>query len=170
MPLTRFPDHEDKRVFLSTVLSFNLPPQGGAHPDRLSVAVLWLDLDSPAASELNLDFATELLQHGALAIVIGGSAAEAAGAVFEKAVAQGDFPGAEDEAIGLWMEPDATVEELLFIAAEDAMPPDAWADHPWDIVAWARSGDPSIALLRPALQRLTQIVDETYELGGDEDT
>ena len=30
MPLTRFPDHEDKRVFLSTVPSLNLPPAPAA--------------------------------------------------------------------------------------------------------------------------------------------
>jgi hypothetical protein len=47
------------------------------------------------------------------------------------------------------------------------MPPDAYAIEPWDLVVWARSGDPVLPRLREALGRLEAIVDERYELGGD---
>jgi hypothetical protein len=169
MPLTRFPDHEDKRVFLSTVLSFNLPPADSAHSDRLSVAVFWVDQGTPAATELNLDFATDLIEHGALGIVCGGSAAEDVGALFEEAIEEGDFVREEGEEIDVLVLPDATAEELLWSAAEEAMLPDTFADQPCDIVVWARSGDPALPRLRQVLPRLTDVIDEIYELGGEED-
>jgi hypothetical protein len=49
------------------------------------------------------------------------------------------------------------------------MPPDAFADQPWDIVVWAKSGDPVLPRMRAALNRLGAIVDELYELGGEAD-
>jgi hypothetical protein len=169
MPLTRFPDHEDKRVFLSTVLSFNLPPADGAHPDRLSIAVLWIDRDSPAALELSADFAMELLEHGALGLVFGGTGAEAAAALFEQAIEDGEFVRGPDEEISMWVDHEATLEEVLWTAAEQAMLPDTYADQPWDITCWARSGDPAIGRLRDVLGRLSAIVDDRYELGGEEE-
>ena len=123
MPLTRFPDHEDKRVFLSTVLSFNLPPPDGAHSDRLSVAVLWVDRDTPSADELSPDFAMELLDHGALALVIGGSASEQTAALFERTIEDGEFVRGPDEEISIWVDPEAPLDEVLWTAAEEAMPP-----------------------------------------------
>jgi len=169
MPLTRFPDHEDKRVFLSTVLSFNLPPPDGAHSDRLSVAVLWIDRDTPSADELSPDFAMELLDHGALALVLGGSASEQTAALFEQTIEDGEFVRGPDEEISIWVDPEAPLDEVLWTAAEEAMPPDAFADRPWDIVCWARSGDAMVAKLRDALARLGAIVDDRYELGGDDE-
>jgi hypothetical protein len=169
MPLTRFPDHEDKRVFLSTVLAFNLVPPDTAHSDRLSIAVLWLDQDSPARNELNQDFLTELLDHGAMGFVLGGSAAEAVAAMVEEAIEEGAYVQSEDEEIGLWVDPEASLEEVLWSAAEEAMPPDSYADRPWDVVVWARSGAPEVARIRTALARLSAIVDERYELGGEEE-
>ena len=169
MSLTRFPDHEDKRVYLSTVLSFNLPPADGAHSDRMSVAVIWIDRDTPAASELGPDFAVELLEHGALGLVLGGSGSEAVAALFEQAIEDGEFVRSEDEEISMWVDPESSLEEVLWTAAEEAMPPDAFADRQWDIVCWARSGDPIVPRLRDALGRLGAIVDDRYELGGSEE-
>jgi hypothetical protein len=169
MPLTRFPDHEDKRVFLSTVLSFNLPPADSAHSDRLSIAVFWVDQGTPSAAELTLDFATDLLEHGALGIVCGGSAAEEVGALFEQAIEEGEFVRDAGEEIGIWVLPETTPEELLWSAAEEAMLPDIFADQPCDIIVWARSGDPALPRLRQLLPRLTDVIDEIYELGGEED-
>jgi hypothetical protein len=151
MPLTRFPDHEDKRVFLSTVLAFNLVPPDTAHSDRLSIAVLWLDQGSPARSELNLDFLTELLDHGAVGFVLGGNDAEAVAAIVEEAIEEGAYVKSEDEEIGLWVDPDSC------------------ADRPWDVIVWAKSGAPEVARIRTALTRLSAIVDERYELGGEEE-
>lgn len=167
MPLTRFPDHEDKRVFLSTVPAFNLPPAPGAYTDRQSVAVLWLEDESPALSELSQEFALSLIEHGGLAVVLGGSGAETAAAVFDEAAAETTHAEVEDEAVGIWVDGIASLEELLFTAAEEAMPPDAFVDQPWDIVIWARSGDPILPKVRAALIRLGAIVDEQYELGGE---
>ena len=169
MSLTRFPDHEDKRVFLSTVLSFNLPPPDGAHSDRLSVAVLWIDRDTPSADELSPDFAMELLDHGALALVLGGSASEQTAALFEQTIEDGEFVRGPDEEISIWVDAEAPLDEVLWTAAEEAMPPDAFADRPRDIVCWARSGDAMVAKLRDALARLGAIVDDRYELGGDDE-
>ena len=169
MPLTRFPDHEDKRVFLSTVPALNLSPAPGAFPDRLSVAVLWLEEGSPASSELSQEFALSLIEHGGLAIVLGGSDAESAAAIFDEAAAETTHAEVETEAVGIWTDPGASLEELLFMAAEEAMPPDAFADQPWDIVVWAKSGDPVLPQIRGALNRLGAIVDEQYELGGEAD-
>ncbi len=170
MPLTRFPDHEDKRVFLSTVPAFNLPLAQGAYPDRISVAVLWLDEDSPALRELSQEFALSVIEHGGLGIVIGGTGAESAATIFDEAAAETSHAEIEDESIGIWADSAAPLDEVLFTAAEQAMPPDAFADQPWDIVLWARSGDPAIPKFRAALTRLGAIVDEQYELGGEEDT
>jgi hypothetical protein len=169
MSLTRFPDHEDKRVFLSTVPALNLPPAPGAYSDRMSVAVLWLDEETPALQELTHEFAFALIEHGGLAVVLGGSGAETAATIFDEAAAETTHAEVADEAIGIWADSGASVEELLFSAAEEAMPPDAFADQPWDIVVWAKSGDPAIARLRLALNRLGAIVDEQYELGGEGD-
>jgi hypothetical protein len=169
MPLTRFPDHEDKRVFLSTVPAFNLPIAQGSYPDRISVAVLWLDAESAALQELSQDFAISIIEHGGLGVVLGGSGAEPAAAIFDEAAAETTHAEVEDETIGIWADAGATVDELLFTAAEEAMPPDAFADQPWDIVVWARTGDPVIPRLRTALNRLGAIVDEQYELGGEEE-
>jgi len=169
MPLTRFPDHEDKRVFLSTVPAFNLPVTANAASDRLSVAVLWLDEGSAALAELNQEFAGSIIEHGGLAVVLGGTGAEAAAAIFDEAAAETSHAEVEDEAIGIWADPAAPLEELLFTAAEEAMPPDAFADRPWDIVVWARGGDPSVPRLRAALNRLGAIIDERYELGGEDE-
>ena len=86
MPLTRFPDHEDKRVFVSTVPALNLPPAAGAYTDRPSIAVLWLDQGSAALAELNHEFALSLIEHGSLGIVLGGSGAEEAATIFGQSV------------------------------------------------------------------------------------
>ncbi|MDH4130337.1 MAG: hypothetical protein OEV95_00865 [Gemmatimonadota bacterium] len=169
MPLTRFPDHEDKRVFLSTVPALNLPPAPGAYSDRPSVAVLWLDQGSPALAELTHEFAFSLIEHGGLGIVLGGSGAEAAAVIFDEAAAETTHAEIEDEAIGIWADASATVGELLFTAAEEAMPPDAFAGQPWDIVVWARSGDPAVPAIRRELGQLSALVDERYELGGEDD-
>ena len=169
MPLTRFPDHEDKRVFLSTVPALNLPPAPGAYSDRPSIAVLWLEQDSPALSELTHEFAFSLIERGSLGIVLGGSGAEEAAGIFDEAAAETTHAEIEDEAIGIWADPEATVAELLFTAAEEAMPPDAFADQPWDIVVWAKSGDPSLPAMRKELAKLSALVDERYELGGEDD-
>lgn len=173
MPLTRFPDHEDKRVFLSTVLSLDLPPPAAAHTDRTSIAVLWVDRDSAAAGEITHEFAADLLQHRALGIVCGGSEAEEVAAIFDEVIAENDFPleleleleGAE---IGIWADSGGTVEDVLWTAAEEAMPPDTFAEDAWDVVVWARSGDPVVPRLRDVLRRLSALVDERYELGGEE--
>jgi hypothetical protein len=170
MPLTRFPDHEDKRVFLSTVPALNLPPAPGAYSDRMFIVVLWVEEDTPALSELSHEFALSLIEAGGLGIVIGGNGAEQAAAIFDEAAAETSHAAFEDEAIGIWADSDATMEDLLFSAAEEAMLPDAFADNPWDIVVWARIGDPAIPRLRTALNRLGTIVDEQYELGGEEDS
>ncbi len=169
MPLTRFPDHEDKRVFLSTVMGLNLAPPQGAYPDRVSVAVLWLDRESPALSELTQEFAMALIEHGGLAVVLGGSGAEEAAAIFDEAAAETVHAEREDEAIPIWTDPEGSLEDLLFTAAEEAMPPDAFSGEPWDVVVWARSGDPMVPRIRTALGRLGAIVDEQYELGGEDD-
>jgi hypothetical protein len=169
MPLTRFPDHEDKRVFLSTVPALNLPPAAGAYANRVSIAVLWLEEESAALSELSQEFALSLIEHGSLAIVLGGDGAEAAAAIFDEAAAETTHAQSEQEAVGIWADPAASLEELLFMAAEEAMPPDAFADQPWDIVVWAKSGDPVVPRMREALNRLGAIVDERYELGGEAD-
>jgi hypothetical protein len=168
MPLTQFPDHDDKRVFLSTVLTFNLPAPDSAHSDRLSIAVFWIDRGTPAAGELGTDFAIDLMDHRALGIVCGGSAAEQVAGVFAQAIAEGEFARSDEEEITILSRPGATLPELLWTAAEEAMPPDAWADQPWDIVVWARSGDPHLAQLREALPRLTEIIERIYEEGGEE--
>ncbi len=42
-------------------------------------------------------------------------------------------------------------------------------DEPWDIVVWAKSGDPALPAIRAGLGRLGAIVDEQYELGGEGD-
>ena len=169
MPLTRFPDHEDKRVFLSTVPSLNLPPAAAAFSDRVSVVVLWLDQDSPALQELNQEFALSLIEKGGLTIVLGGSGAEAAATIFDEAAAETTHAEREDEAIVLWTDPVGKIDDVLFTAAEDAMPPDAFAGDPWDIVIWAKSSDPLVPALRKALGTLGAIVDEHYELGGEDD-
>lgn len=169
MPLTRFPDHEDKRVFLSTVPALNLPPAPACYAGRVSVVVLWFDPDTPALSELTQEFALSLIEHGGLAIVLGGSAAESAAAIFDEAAAETSHAERDDEAVIIWTDPTAQPEELLFTAAEEAMPPDAFADEPWDIVVWARSGDPMVPRFRSALGRLGAIIDERYELGGEDD-
>jgi hypothetical protein len=169
MPLTRFPDHEEKRVFLSSVLTLNLPAPDASHSDRLSVAAFWLDRGTPAASELSLEFAVDLVEHGALAVVLGGSAADEAGNLFEQAIAEGEFARSPGEDIEILVQADATLEEFLFIAAEEAMPPDIYADEPWDLVVWCRSGDPAQPRLRAALARLTDLVDEIYDVGGEEE-
>jgi hypothetical protein len=169
MPLTRFPDHEDKRVFISTVPALNLPPAPTAYSDRMSVVVLWLDEDSPALRELTQEFALSLIERGGLAVVLGGSGAETAAAIFDEAAAETTHAEVEDEAVGIWADSQASLEELLFTAAEDAMPPDAFADQPWDIVVWAKSGDPLLPRIRSCLNRLGAIVDEQYELGGEGD-
>lgn len=169
MPLTRFPDHEDKRVFLSTVPALNLPPAPAAFTDRPSVAVLWLDEDTPPLRELSQEFALSLIEHGGLAIVLGGSAAEQAATIFDEAAAETVHAEREDEAVGIWTDPEATIEDLLFLAAEEAMPPDAFVDRPWDIVVWARSGDPTIPRIRATLNGLSGIIDERYELGGEDE-
>jgi hypothetical protein len=167
MPLTRFPDHEDKRVFLSTVLSLDLSPPAAAFSDRVSVALVWADTGSPAASEMTQEFALTLIEHGAMAIVCGGTAAEEIAAIFDEAAAETVHAEREDEAIAIWADAEGSVEDLLFSVAEEAMPPDAFAGDPWDLVVWARSGDPVLPRLREALGRLGAIVDERYELGGD---
>jgi hypothetical protein len=169
MPLTRFPDHEEKRVFLSSVLTFNLPAPDSAHSDRLSVAAFWIDRGTAAASELSLEFAVDLVEHGALAIVVGGGGAEEAGNLFERAIAEGEFARYPGEDIEILVLTEATLEEFLFSAAEEAMPPDIYADEPWDVVVWCRSGDPSQPRLRAALGRLTDLVDEIYDVGGEEE-
>ncbi len=111
----------------------------------------------------------DLIEHGALAIVIGGSDAEAAGALFEQAIAEGEFAKYPGEDIELLVQADASLEEHLFTAAEEAMPPDIYADQPWDLVVWCRSGDPSRPRLRADLGRLTDLVDEIYDVGGEEE-
>jgi hypothetical protein len=169
MPLTRFPDHEDKRVFLSTVLALNLPPAPSAFSDRVSVAVLWLDKGSPALQELNQEFALSLIEKGSLAIVLGGTGADDAAVIFDEAAAETTHAEREDESIGIWSDPEAPLDEILFTAAEEAMPPDAFSEEPWDIVVWAKSGDPKIGAIRTALGRLAAIIDERYELGGEDD-
>ena len=169
MPLTRFPDHDGKRVFLSSVLTFSLPAPDSAHSDKLSVAAFWIDADQPAARELTADFVIDLIEHGALGLVIGGSGAEAAATLFEEAVADGEFskyPGEDIEVIVL---ADASFEDFLFAAAEEAMVPDIYADEPWDIVAWARGGDPILPRLRSELARLSELVDEVYDIGGEDE-
>jgi hypothetical protein len=168
MPLTRFPDHEDKRVFLSTVPALNLPPAPGAFPDRVFVAVLCLDEDAQGTRELSQDFALSLIEHGGLGVVLGGSAAEAAAVIFDEAAAETVHAEREEEAVGIWADAEASIEELLFLAAEEAMPPDAFVDAPWDIVVWARSGDPLIPRIRAGLNGLTAMIDERYELGGED--
>ena len=169
MPLTRFPDHEDKRVFLSTVPALNLPPAPTAYSGLQSVVVLWLEEDSPSLRELSQEFSLSLIEHGGLAVVLGGSGAEAAAAIFDEAAAETSHAEVEDEAIGIWADGEASLEGVLFTAAEEAMPPDAFADQPWDIVVWAKSGDPLLPKLRASLNRLAAIVDEEYELGGEGD-
>ncbi len=169
MPLTRFPDHEEKRIFLSTIPSLNLPPAAGSYPDRVFIAVLWLASDTPAARELNQEFALSLIEHGGLGVVLGGSAAEAAAVIVDEAAAETAHADKEDEAIGIWADAEASLDELLFLAAEEAMPPDAFADDPWDVVVWAKSGDPALPAIRAALGRVGAIVDEQYELGGEDD-
>jgi hypothetical protein len=169
MPLTRFPDLEEKRIFLSTVPALNLPPAPACYSDRVSVVVLWLDRETPAAGELTQEFALSLIEHGGLAIVLGGSGAEAAAVIFDEAAAETTHAERDDEAVIIWTDPEAPLEELLFTAAEEAMPPDAFADQPWDIVAWAKSGDAMVPRLRNALGRLGAIIDERYELGGEDD-
>ncbi len=167
MSLTRFPDHEDKRVFLSTVPALNLSLAPGSYSDRISIAVLWLDEGTPALQELNQEFAASIIEHGGLAVVLGGTGADVAAAIFDEAAAETTHAEAEDEAIGIWADPAASLEELLFSAAEEAMPPDAFADQPWDIVVWSKSGELSIPKVRATLNRLGAIVDEQYELGGE---
>jgi len=169
MPLTRFPDHEDKRVFLSTVPALNLSVAKSACSDRISVAVLWLDEESPALRELNQEFALSLIEHGGLGVVLGGSGAETAAGIFDEAAAETTHAESEEESIGIWADATASLAEVLFTAAEEAMPPDAFADRQWDIVVWAKSGDPLLPRLRSALGRLGAIVDEQYELGGEDD-
>ncbi|MEO8138549.1 MAG: hypothetical protein ABI742_02830 [Gemmatimonadota bacterium] len=169
MPITRFPDHEEKRIFLSTVPALNLPPAPGAYPDRAFITVLWLDTDSPASRELSQEFVLSLIEHGGLGIVIGGSGAEAAAVIVDEAAAETAHADREDEAIGIWADADAPLEEILFLAAEEAMPPDAFAGDPWDVVVWARSGDAALPAIRAGLGRLGAIVDEQYELGGEDD-
>ncbi|MGH7703700.1 MAG: hypothetical protein ACREMO_11435 [Gemmatimonadales bacterium] len=152
MPLTRFPDHEDKRV-----------------SDRLSVAVFWIDRDSPSARELSLDFVIDLIEHGALGVVCGGGHAETVRALFERAVEEGEFVASKDEAITTLALPEARLDEVLWTASEEVMPPDAFADRPWDIVVWHRSGDPKQPEIRRALARLSHIVEEIYDRGGEDD-
>jgi hypothetical protein len=169
MPLTRFPDLEEKRIFLSTVPALNLPPAPTSYSGRVSVVVLWFESGSPAASELTQEFAMSLIEHGGLAVVLGGSGAEAAAVVFDEAAAETTHAERDDEAVTIWTDAEAPLEELLFTAAEEAMPPDAFADEPWDIVAWAKSGDVVVPRLRTALGRLGAIIDDRYELGGEDD-
>lgn len=169
MPLTRFPDHEDRRVYLSTVLSFNLPPADASFPDRPSIAMLWVDEETPAALELNADFAAQLFARGTLGVVVGGDAAERIAELIEEAVDAGGFAGANGEEIGIWICPGQTFDEVIFAAAEEAMPPDDRAEEAWDLVAWARSGDATVAALRSGLSRVTALVEEMYDLGGEDD-
>lgn len=131
--------------------------------------MFWIDAGTPAAQELNLEFVIDLMDHGALAIVCGGTGAEAAAQVFRSAVGAGEFVRGEDEEISILAYPTAPLEEVLWAAAEQAMPPDAYADRPWDIVAWARSGDPKLPALRAALPRLSEIVEEIYDQGGEDE-
>jgi hypothetical protein len=169
MPLTRFPDHEDRRVYLSTVLSFNLSPAETNFSDRPSIALLWVDEDTPAARELGVDFAIQLFEHGTLGVVIGGSAAERIGALMGQAVESGEFSQQPGEEIGIWVCPGQNLEEVIFTAAEEAMPPDAHAEGAWDLVAWSRSSDPNVTQLRSALGRVTDLVEDIYDLGGEDD-
>lgn len=168
MPLTRFPDHEGKRVFLSSVLTFSLPAPDVAHTDRLSVAAFWIDADQPAARELTADFVIDLIEHGALGLVLAGSGAEAAATLFEEAVAEGEFSKYPGEDIEVLVQPEASLDEFLFSAAEEAMVPDIYADQPWDVVVWARGGDPILSQLRSRLGRLSDLIDEIYDVGGEE--
>src|SRR5690606_12539633 len=64
MPLTRFPDHEDKRVFLSTIPALNPPPAPAAFTDRPAVAVLWLEEGAQASQELSQEFAMAVIEKG----------------------------------------------------------------------------------------------------------
>ena len=61
----------------TTVPALNLPLASGSHSDRISIAVLWLDEGTPAIQELNQEFAASIIEHGGLAVVLGGSGAEA---------------------------------------------------------------------------------------------
>jgi hypothetical protein len=133
------------------------------------VAAFWIDEGTASARELSLDFAIDLMDHGALAIVCGGTGAEAAARLFESAVEAGEFVRGEGEEIGIRALPTATLEQVLWTAAEEAMPPDAYADQPWDIVVWARSGDARLAALKEALPRLSEIVEEIYDQGGEDE-
>ena len=89
--------------------------------------------------------------------------------IFDNAAAETTHAEREDEAVSIWADPAASLEETLFTAAEEAMPPDAFADQPWDLVVWARSGDPSVPRIRTALGRLGAMIDDHYELGGEAD-
>ncbi|MEO8030515.1 MAG: hypothetical protein ABI765_06685 [Gemmatimonadota bacterium] len=169
MPLTRFPDHEGKRVFLSSVLTFSLPAADAAHSERLSVAAFWIDADQPAAQEFTDDFVIDLIEHGALGLVLGGSGAEAAAVLFEAAVADGEFRKHPGEDIEVLVLADSSFEDFLFATAEEAMVPDIYADEPWDIVFWARGGDAILPRLRSELGRLSDLVDEIYDVGGEEE-
>lgn len=133
------------------------------------MAVFWIDEGTPSARELNLDFAIDLMDHGALAIVCGGTGAEVAARLFESAVEAGEFVRGEGEEIEIRALPAATLEQLLWTAAEEAMPPDAYADRPWDIVVWARSGDAKLPAFKEALPRLGEIVEEIYDQGGEDE-
>src|SRR5882672_3888498 len=108
MPLTRFPDHEGKRVFMSSVLTFSLPAPDAAHTDRLSVAAFWIDAEQPASRELTGEFVIDLIEHGALGLVLGGSGAEAAATIFETAVAEGEFSKYPGEDIEVLVQPEAS--------------------------------------------------------------
>ncbi len=169
MPLTRFPDHEGKRVFLSSVLTLSLPAANAAHSDRLSIAAFWIEAGQPAAQELTGDFVIDLIEHGALGLVLGGSGAEAAAALFEAAVADGEFSKYPGEDIEVLVLADSSFEDFLFATAEEAMVPDIYADEPWDIVVWARGGDAMLPRLRSELGRLSDLVDEIYDIGGEEE-
>ena len=94
---------------------------------------------------------------------------EAAAVIFDEAAAETTHAERDDEAIVIWTDAESELDQLLFTAAEEAMPPDAFADQPWDIVVWARSGDPVVPRFRQALGRLAAIIDDRYELGGEDD-
>ena len=90
-------------------------------------------------------------------------------ALFRRAVEEGEFVTTPEEAVTTEALPEASLNQVLWTAAEEVMPPDVYVDRPWDIVVWSRSGDPKLPEIRKALGRLSEVVDETYDLGGETD-